>query len=135
MPTDLQVENFAKMSYISNLLVVCLIFASLLTQCSLLADAKPSISFARLGQHKDNIIQAAGGFKQELLSPLIVIKQDLKTPFVRLGRTKLGLATSVLRGKVNLVRGVFSPVIGIKRSKLVGLRGILDTKINLLSRF
>ena len=32
--------------------------------------AKPSISFAALGAHKDNVISAIGGFKRELFRPL-----------------------------------------------------------------
>ena len=69
-----------------------------------LPHPQPSISFERLGAQKDNFIRAAGGIKQELLSPFIGIKRGLidakrgiVTPFVNLKsgliKTKLGLAS------------------------------------------
>ena len=80
--------------------VICLIPDQTLS----LPHPQPSISFQRLGAQKDNLIRAAGGFKQELLSPLIGIKRGLidakrgiVTPFVNLKtcliKTKFGLAS------------------------------------------
>ena len=128
-------------SFYCSFLVVSI---SLLT-CRALPAPQPSISFARLGQQKDNLIRAAGGFKQELLSPIIGIKQGLVdaklgliSPFVQLKsdliKTKLGLTAGLAKGKVNLARRVLRPVVGLKRAKLQTLRDLLDAKIGLLDR-
>merc|ERR1712001_676156 len=78
------------------------------------SNSSPTISFAAIGKEKDNVIQALGGLKSQLLSPFAGIAKGL------LG-AKLGLASTVLR-----------PVVGIKRAKLTALRGLLDKKISLL---
>merc|ERR1712233_14115 len=73
------------------------------------STSSPTVSFEAIGKEKDNVIQALGGLKAQLLSP-----------FAGIARAKLGLARTVLR-----------PVAGIKKAKLSALRGLLDTKISL----
>ena len=108
--------------------------------------ASNPFNFERLGAQKDNLIRAAGGFKAELLSPFIGIKRGLidakrgiVAPFVDLKtglvKTKLGLVSGLVGAKAGLVKRVLRPVVGIKRSKLQALRGLIDSKISLLSRF
>merc|ERR1712223_1232089 len=72
------------------------------------AAPQPTISFATLGGHKDQLISSLAGIKGTLLAPVI--------------GPKLGLAKTVLR-----------PVAGIKAAKLSAVRGVLDAKINALN--
>merc|ERR1712113_837975 len=74
---------------------------------------QPSISFAALGAQKDNLIASVGGFKKQLLAPVFGIKAGI-----------LGAKSANL----NLAKGILRPVAGIKRSKLLALRGLLDAK-------
>ena len=107
---------------------------------------KPGISFAALGAQKDNLIASIGGFKKQLLQPVIGLKQGLLgakkaiiSPIVGLKAgllaAKFGLASGIKDAKLNLARGILRPVAGIKRGKLIALRGVLDSKINKLGDF
>merc|ERR1712088_359383 len=80
-------------------------------------QSSSTISFARLGAQKDNLISAVGGLKSGLI------------------KAKFGIAKNILGVKANLARGVLRPVAGIARSKLQALRGLLDAKINKLGGF
>ena len=76
-----------------------------------LPEQEPSFSFLRLGTQMDNLIKAAGGIKQELISPLrgmIHAKRQIVNPFdnLRSGLMKFNLA---------LARGGLRPVFGTNR--------------------
>merc|ERR1711936_731944 len=107
---------------------------------------QPSISFAALGQQKDNLIRSIGGIKKQLLAPFIGIKKGIigaKSNILRpifdikknLFNTKLGLVRGLFDAKLGLAKTVLRPVAGIKRAKLQAVRGLLDSKINKLSSF
>merc|ERR1712203_146430 len=75
------------------------------------STSSPTISFEAIGKEKDNVIQALGGLKSQLLSP-----------FAGIARAKLGLVKSlaapkiaILGAKLGLARTVLRPVVGIKR--------------------
>merc|ERR1739842_291039 len=78
-----------------------------------------TISFARLGAQKDNLISAVGGIKKELLSPVAGIARGIFD-------AKKSIVQPIFGVKSNLARGVLRPVAGIARSKLQALRGLLD---------
>merc|ERR1712106_264613 len=133
--------------YTCSTLLVVVVIALIPDQTVSLPNTQPSISFQRLGKQKDNLIRAAGGIKQELFSPLIGIKRGLidakrgiVTPLLNLKtgliKTKLGLVSGIVGAKANIAREVLRPVLrpvfGIKRGKLLALRGLIDRKIKLL---
>merc|ERR1712079_533710 len=96
-------------------LTLLVVMIALVPQSSPLPQ--PSISFAALGQQKDNLIRSIGGIKKNLLN------------------TKLGLFRGLFDAKLGLAKTVLRPVAGIKRAKLQAVRGLLDSKINKLSSF
>merc|ERR1712111_107899 len=131
------------MSLIKSLTLL-VVAVALIPQSSSLPQ--PSISFAALGQQKDNLIQSIGGIKKELLAPVIGIKQGIikaKSNILRpifdikknLFNTKLGLVRGIFDAKLGLAKTFLRPVAGIKRSKLQAIRGLLDAKINKLGSF
>merc|ERR1712014_469229 len=71
-----------------------------------------TISFARLGAQKDNLISAVGGIKRELLSPVAGIARGIFD------------AKKFIGAKANIARGILRPVAGIARSKLQAIRGL-----------
>merc|ERR1712130_87307 len=74
---------------------------------------QPTISFQELGRQKDNLIAS----KLNLLAPVLGIKKGIKD------------------AKLNIAKKFLRPIAGIKRSKLLALRGLLDAKINKLGNF
>merc|ERR1711963_699081 len=96
---------------------------------------QPGISFAALGAQKDNLIASIGGFKKQLLQPVIGLKQGLLGAKKAIISPIVGLKAGLLAAKLNLARGILRPVAGIKRGKLIALRGVLDSKINKLGDF
>merc|ERR1711892_1073732 len=101
--------------YTCSTLLVVVVIALIPDQTISLPNPQPSISFQRLGKQKDNLIRAAGGIKQELLSPLIGIKRGLinakrgiVTPFLNLKtgliKSKLGLVSGIVGAKANIAR-------------------------------
>merc|ERR1711884_316579 len=97
------------------------------------AAPQPTISFATLGGHKDQLISSLAGIKGTLLAagiarPIVDLKKDL------LG-AKLGLVGGLAGAKLGLAKTVLRPVAGIKAAKLSAVRGVLDAKINALNGF
>jgi hypothetical protein len=140
------------------------------------SSSAPSIRFAELGQQKDNLISAFGGFKAELFRPLggvlgakaallrwpaaspaqySAFKHLLISYFPHrqsaglvgglagakvglvsgLAGAKLGLVGGLAGAKLGLAKGLLRPVAGIKRGGLTMLRGLIDSKIQLLDGF
>merc|ERR1712080_514896 len=77
-----------------------------------------TISFARLGAQKDNLISAVGGIKRELLSPVAGIargifdaKKSIVQPIIglksNLAKAKFGIAKNIFGVKAN--RGCWTP--------------------------
>merc|ERR550539_2254294 len=92
------------------------------------STSSPTISFAAIGKEKDNVIQALGGLKSQLLSPFAgIARSKLALAGAKLGLVKSG-ANGIIGAKLGLARTVLRPVVGIKRA----LRGLLDRKISLL---
>merc|ERR1712206_41677 len=74
------------------------------------STSSPTISFAAIGKEKDNVIQALGGLKSQLLSPFAGIAKGL------LG-AKLGLAGA----GAGLVKSLAAPKIAIA-SRIIGTK-------------
>merc|ERR1712154_310018 len=102
---------------------------------------QPSISFAALGQQKDNLIRSIGGIKKQLLAPVIGIKKGVIGAKSNILRPIFDIKKNLFNTKLGVFRGLFDakivlrPVAGIKRAKLQAVRGLLDSKINKLSSF
>ena len=110
------------------------------------AAPQPTISFATLGGHKDQLISSLAGIKGTLLAPVIGLKKGLvgaaagiARPIVDLKKgllgAKLGLVGGLAGAKLGLAKTVLRPVAGIKAAKLSAVRGVLDAKINALNGF
>merc|ERR1712045_333252 len=92
------------------------------------STSSPTISFEAIGKEKDNVIQALGGLKSQLLSPFAGIARVKLTALgAKLGLVKSG-ANGIIGAKLGLARTVLRPVVGLKRAKLT----FLDRKIALL---
>jgi|ERR1711976_212018 len=62
--------------------------------------------------------------KQALLQPLIGLKKKIVSPIIGIKKGLIGVKTKLIR-----------PVFDIKKKKLQAVRGLIDTKINLLDGF
>merc|ERR1712242_361442 len=87
------------------------------------AAPQPTISFATLGGHKDQLISSLAGIKGTLLAPVIGLKKGLVAaagiarPIVALKKgllgAKLGLVGGLAGAKLGLAKTVLRPVAGI----------------------
>merc|ERR1711953_72236 len=98
--------------------------ALMVVMMAIVEQSTSTISFARLGAQKDNLISAVGGIKRELLSPVAGIARgifDAKKSIVRpiigiksnLAKAKLGIAKNIIGAKANIARGILRPVAGV----------------------
>merc|ERR1712088_1287236 len=82
------------------------------------STSSPTISFEAIGKEKDNVIQALGGLKSQLLSPFAgIARVKLGLVGAKLGLVKSG-ANGIIGAKLGLARTVLRPVVGIKKAKL-----------------
>merc|ERR1712242_377905 len=94
------------------------------------AAPQPTISFATLGGHKDQLISSLAGIKGTLLAPVIGLKKGLVGAAAGIARPIVDLKKGLLGAKLGLAKTVLRPVAGIKAAKLSAVRGVLDAKIN-----
>ena len=77
----------------------------------------PDFDFDQLIREKQNILGSIVNIKEILLSPVI------------------GIGRQIVDTKLNLLLPLLAPVIGLKRTGLQFLRGLIDQKISLLDNF
>merc|ERR1711974_188478 len=100
--------------------------ALMVVMMAVVDQSTSTISFARLGAQKDNLISAVGGIKRELLSPVAGIARGIFDAKKSIVQPIIGLKTNLARAKLGIAKNIF----GVK-----AIRGLLDAKINKLGGF
>ena len=77
----------------------------------------PDFDFGQIIREKQNILGSIMNIKQILLSPVV------------------GIGRQIVDTKLNLILPLLRPIIGLKRTGLEFLRGLIDQKISLLDNF
>lgn len=91
------------------------------------STSSPTISFAAIGKEKDNVIQALGGLKSQLLSPFAGIAKGLIGAKLGLAGAGAGLVKSLAAPKIAIASGIIGTKAGIAK-------GLLGAKLG-LARF
>merc|ERR1711990_579133 len=70
------------------------------------SNSSPTISFAAIGKEKDNVIQALGGLRSQLLSPFAGIAKGLIGAKLGLAGAGAGLVKSLAAPKIAIAKGI-----------------------------